>query len=207
MATDFGLTLPNIPASQKILSIDTSGNILSNYDADNSTIEIVSNTIRIPTAQQQIFAPPGMISAYAGGGAPTGWLLCDGSAVSRTTYSALFAAISVFWGQGNGATTFNVPDLRGYFLRGVDGSAGIDPDKLTRTAIATGGNTGNNVGSYQTDQIVSHNHSYGYRQREQTNASAGSNGYTFDSGTVTTGSTGGNETRPKNAYVNYIIKT
>jgi len=50
---------------------------------------------------------------------PTGWLLCDGSAVSRTTYSALFGVISTGWGVGDGSTTFNLPDLRGRFPVGV----------------------------------------------------------------------------------------
>lgn len=59
------------------------------------------------------FAPPGMLAPYAGSSAPSGWLLCDGSAVSRTTYADLFSAISTTYGSGNGTTTFNVPDLRG----------------------------------------------------------------------------------------------
>jgi hypothetical protein len=56
---------------------------------------------------------PGMVAAYAGSSAPSGWLLCDGTAVSRTTYSALFAAIGTSYGAGDGSTTFNLPDLRG----------------------------------------------------------------------------------------------
>lgn len=57
--------------------------------------------------------PAGMIFQYAGSSIPTGWLTCDGSAVSRTTYAALFAAISTTWGVGDGSTTFNLPDMRG----------------------------------------------------------------------------------------------
>lgn len=68
-------------------------------------------------------APAGAIMAYAANSAPTGWLLCDGSAVSRTTYAALFSVISTTWGIGDGSTTFNVPDLRGQFLRGYDDRA------------------------------------------------------------------------------------
>ena len=75
--------------------------------------------------------------------------MCDGSAVSRTAYASLFAAIGTNYGAGDGSSTFNVPDLRGQFLRGVDGSAGVDPDKATRTALKSGGNTGNNVGSVE----------------------------------------------------------
>jgi microcystin-dependent protein len=55
--------------------------------------------------------PVGMISAFGGPGPPSGWFVCDGSAVSRTTYSALFSAIGTYWGGGNGVSTFNVPNL------------------------------------------------------------------------------------------------
>ncbi|MEV5068943.1 tail fiber protein [Microbacterium sp. LMI12-1-1.1] len=57
--------------------------------------------------------PAGMVSMFAGSTAPTGWLLCQGQAVSRTTYAALFAAIGTTYGVGNGSSTFNLPDLRG----------------------------------------------------------------------------------------------
>jgi microcystin-dependent protein len=56
--------------------------------------------------------PAGIVSPYAGSSAPTGWLLCDGSAVSRSTYSALFSVTSTTYGVGDGSTTFNLPDLR-----------------------------------------------------------------------------------------------
>lgn len=71
-----------------------------------------------------IATPPGMVQAYAGSSAPTGWLLCAGSAVSRTTYAALFAVIGTTYGAGDGSTTFNLPDLRGRVPVGVDGGAG-----------------------------------------------------------------------------------
>lgn len=95
--------------------------------------------------------PPGVILPYGGSTPPTGWLLCDGSTISRTTYVNLFQAIGIAHGQGDGSTTFNLPDFRGRFMRGVDGSANRDPDKAARTAANTGGNTGNNVGSVQSN--------------------------------------------------------
>jgi microcystin-dependent protein len=73
----------------------------------------------------------GMIVQYGGVALPTGWFLCDGSAVSRSTYSLLFAAIGVTWGAGNGTTTFNVPNLVDKFILG----AGTSP-----TLGTTGGN-------------------------------------------------------------------
>jgi len=65
--------------------------------------------------------PPGAVIAFARPTltAPSGWLVADGSAVSRTTYAALFAIVSTTFGNGDGSTTFNLPDLRGYFIRGV----------------------------------------------------------------------------------------
>lgn len=66
----------------------------------------------------EYFQAPGSVQMFAGSSAPAGWLLCDGSAVSRTTYSALFAAIGTTYGTGNGSTTFNLPDLRQRFALG-----------------------------------------------------------------------------------------
>lgn len=63
--------------------------------------------------------PTGATVPFAGPTAPEGWLLCDGSAVSRTTYADLFAAIGTTWGAGDGSTTFNIPDMRGRIPRGV----------------------------------------------------------------------------------------
>jgi microcystin-dependent protein len=99
------------------------------------------------------FGPAGMIVAFGGANPPDGWLPCDGAAVSRTTYSNLLAAISETWGAGNGSSTFNVPDLRGVFLRGVNGTRSgeyADPGD-SRTG-------GNSVGSFQPDGSKSHNH-------------------------------------------------
>lgn len=79
--------------------------------------------------------PAGALSMYGGGSAPTGWLLCDGTAVNRTTYADLFAAIGTTWGVGNGTTTFNVPDLRGRSPIGAGTGAGL----TARTLAATGG--------------------------------------------------------------------
>jgi len=71
-----------------------------------------------------IIFPAGSIIATGRAAAPTGFLLCDGSAVSRTDYARLFAAIGTVYGVGDGAKTFNVPDLRGRVPIGVDGPAG-----------------------------------------------------------------------------------
>jgi microcystin-dependent protein len=67
-------------------------------------------------------APAGVISMYGGSTAPSGWLLCDGSAVSRTTYARLFSAIGTKYGSGNGSTTFNLPNFKGRVPVGLDSS-------------------------------------------------------------------------------------
>lgn len=73
-------------------------------------------------AWRHIGAPVGKVDMLAGGSVPIGWLLCNGQAVSRTTYAALFAQIGETWGDGDGSTTFNVPDFRGRVPRGVAAS-------------------------------------------------------------------------------------
>jgi microcystin-dependent protein len=159
--------------------------------------------------------PPGSIMAYMGTNAPTGWLLCDGSAVSRVTYSRLFGVIGVANGYGDGMNTFNVPDLRGMFLRGVDGIAGIDIERDMRSAAKPGGNAGNAVGSLQQDQFRSHNHANGVFNRilelsGGTSTTTTATDVTYNEPDIVNSvpmmNAGGTETRPKNVYVNYIIK-
>lgn len=150
--------------------------------------------------------PPGTVSAYAGATAPAGYLVCDGSAISRSTYSALFAAIGTTYGVGNGSTTFNVPDLRGEFIRGLDGGRGID--------------TGRALGSAQSDALKEHQHEFGGDDQLRAQGSYTSvGGFPYDATSVTSGSGQrlltktataypmGTETRPRNVAMNYIIKT
>lgn len=103
-------------------------------------------------------------------------------------------------------TVFQVPDFRGRFLRGRDGGAARDPDRASRTAMSTGGATGDAVGSIQDDAFESHTHTF---NRSYTTADTGSGRAVTDwygAGTSDTSSSGGSETRPLNANVNYIIK-
>lgn len=86
----------------------------------------------------------GFISPYAGSTAPNGWLFCYGQAVSRTEYSSLFSVIGVAYGSGNGATTFNVPDLRGRAIAGRDDMGGVSAGRMSSIADSTNlGATGN----------------------------------------------------------------
>src|SRR5205823_10690468 len=80
---------------------------------------------------------------------PPGWLLCDGADVSRQTFSALFSALGTNHGGGDGQTTFNLPDYRGNFLRGVDDGAGRDKYAATRHAPNIGGASGDTAGAVE----------------------------------------------------------
>ncbi len=175
-------------------------------------------------AHNAIFSPAGVVSPFAGPveNIPAGWLLCDGSEVSRTEYANLYDAIGVCWGVGDGSTTFNLPDLRGLFLRGVSGDSGNDEDADSRIVLNdNGGNTGNNVGSYQGDAIRNITGTFTglengnpspktgafYNTDDRTNGAGSLNwddfGCGFDASRVVPV---GSDNRPKNAYVNYIIK-
>lgn len=208
--------IQNVTTDKDIIFSGSPGGVLTEIvriDASSSSMTVAAtdtavdgSVVRMATLKQ--YVPAGLIMPYGGTSAPTGYLLCDGSAVSRTTYATLFALIGITAGQGDGSTTFNLPDLRGRFLRGWDNGAGRDPDAASRTTMATGGNSGDAVFSVQADEFAAHVH-------VQTNASdggtagnvstAGSSG-NINAGGRDTSSTGGNETRPINANVNFIIK-
>ena len=101
-------------------------------------------------------SPIGGIVAYAGDAIANagtlknqGWLVCDGSAVSRIIFGQLFGVIGTRHGIGDGSTTFNLPDYRGRFLRGTDRGTKRDPDAGSRVPAAAGGVAGDNTGSLQ----------------------------------------------------------
>ena len=163
-------------------------------------------------------APAGMIAPFAGLSAPTGWLACQGQAVSQTTYAALFAAIGTTWDiGGEGAGNFRLPDLRGMFLRGAG----------TNATGSSSGAVGQPVSDYATDTYLNHSHavtdpghnhqvaftqnSFAPGSAETVQAYPSSGSYTTSTSstglTVNTSTTGDTETKPKNYGVLYIIKT
>lgn len=158
-----------------------------------------------------------------------GWLYCDGRSLLRADYPALFTAISTRFGTADG-THFNIPDLRGRFVRGFDDGQGRDPDAASRTAMTTGGNTGDNVGSVQADAHQGHWHkvkqrdggSFPYAHRFGAAISPGGSGLiaevasedatTYQAQDVFTDGVNGtprtsSETRPLNVALAYYIKT
>lgn len=154
--------------------------------------------------------PAGTIIAFSAMTLPDGFLNCNGAAISRTTYADLFAVIGIQYGNGDGINTFNLPDLRGEFLRGWDNGRGVDVDRafgsgqgdairnITAAIGANGGATsaGRMEGAiYGTD---------GYPSANGIGGNAGNNGTLhFDASRVVPT---GPENRPRNVAINYCIK-
>lgn len=137
--------------------------------------------------------PAGEVAPFTMQTAPSGWLVCNGAAVSRTTYARLFAAIGTRFGAGNGTTTFNVPNLLGEFVRGWDGGRGVD--------------IGRGFGTFQADEIRQHAHNGVPFYSPDTDRGIG-NASMFSLDDVgITGYTGGAETRPRNVALLYCIRT
>ena len=103
--------------------------------------------------------PVSMVVSFTISTVPNGWLECDGSAISRVTYKNLYDVLGVTFGNGDTTTTFNLPDLRGCFLRGQDNGASVDPDAASRTDRGDG-TGGDNVGSKQANATKRPNSSY-----------------------------------------------
>ncbi len=196
------LTLPSSITNGGFLQTDGSGNL---------SFQIVAG---VPTSS---------VFCIAVATIPTGYLECDGSAVSRSTYSALFAIIGTNYGTGDGSSTFNIPDLRGEFVRGADRGRGVD--------------SGRNVASSQGSANLSHGHSVGASVNDSGHVHAttfdnkkyfpgggstsvsygGAGGYPADVFTMSSATTGisvsisqnnagGSEARPRNIAMVYIIK-
>jgi microcystin-dependent protein len=202
-------------------TVNSDGNV--GIGTDNPTSKLTVNG-RIED-ETGFIMPVGSILPWAGPAGPTGnspippkgWLVCDGSEVSRAVYSDLFQAIGTNWGEGTGpnaAEKFKVPELRGWFLRGWSGDSNYDPEKNTRFNINNSQQIGNLVGSYQNDAFQYHSH-----RIPRTGNNAGSNGFWgggnvdsyINANDITTQSGQSSprvasETRARNASVLYIIK-
>jgi microcystin-dependent protein len=180
--------------------------------------------------------PVGAITAFAGalgapdsGSPPTtatptmgvtspieawGWMLCDGRSLACAQYPELFAVLGYTYGGSD--NTFNIPDYRGYFLRGIGAGTSNDPDIATRTAPPGGQSSG--VGSTQSFALQTHEHTYNTAPAPASAASgdpaaapATTTALTVGGPVAAQGQTGPvmvsqYETRPLNVYVNYIIK-
>lgn len=162
--------------------------------------------------------PVGSIIAYAAevyrGAEPAGWFLCDGRELNRIYFADLFDSIGTAWGASC-ADKFNIPDLRGMFLRATGGGKDINPDANTRTSSKTGGNSGDKAGSFQDFAtcipVIAFTGSISNGNVSKCNYDAGCqdpaaeyDGSHTETVQITNG--GGKETRPKNKAVHYLIK-
>lgn len=175
-----------------------------------------------------VFLPTGCIIPFAGSTAPTGYLLCYGQAISRTTYADLFAALGTTYGTGDGSTTFNLPDLRGRVIAGQDDMGGSSADRLTNQTGGLDGDTLGATGGAETHtlditEMPDHHHYIGSNSRVQVGLDNGtayagysptqysatstytSNVRTTSNGTTTTDEAH-NNVQPT-IILNYIIKT
>ena len=160
-------------------------------------------------------APAGVVLPFAGSTAPTGWLLCFGQAVSRTTFASLFAALGTTYGAGDGSTTFAVPDLRGRIPGGKDNMGGTQALRLTSGGSGVDGTTIGAVGGAQTHtlttaQIPAHAHGYVGGSNAAGSGTVGAagqsaNGYVMN--TLNAGSDAAHNNTQPTIVLNYIIKT
>jgi len=211
--------------------------IVNEFNGNIDDTNIAAGGVKLTNLNSEVtakFIPTGSFFYWVGSTntVPTGFLYCNGAAVSRTTYAALFAVVGTQFGQGDNSTTFNLPDTRGYFVRGANDGSGNDPNAATRTAAATGGSTGDNIGSVETSTFTAHTHiasvtDPGHSHPEQTGSNGGAavgivSFNTAQTGvnvlttnatvnvvtgvTVANANSGGLETRPININMAGIIK-
>lgn len=168
--------------------VTNGAHLVGYYDSVNLNPTTVEAQLTYLTGFILSGLPSGAMIDFGGTVAPTGFLLCDGAAVSRVTYDELFAVIGVGWGNGNGTTTFNVPDIRGFVTAGAGGT--LPP--LTNTVGSTGGSA---THTQTIAEMPAHTHpplsSGGFA------ASLGSTGFASGTGgliyNATTGTRGGGD--------------
>ncbi|WP_455478010.1 phage tail protein [Bartonella sp. B10] len=185
---------------------DLAGKDLDGWYLTNPTISIAHSF------------PPGFIATFAMKDVPEGWLVCDGKAYRRKEYPLLFLAVGETWGNGDGRNTFNVPDFRGMFLRGLDAGRGVDIGRLLGSNQADSFKSHTHTG--KTDFSGDHKHATddiqivgtcasgtGRARYLKTNEKVDTTNAGNHMHTIHLDATGDEETRPVNVAVVYAIKT
>jgi microcystin-dependent protein len=211
----FGFSV--IPGScQDAITVLPSGNVGIGTSNPIEKLEVngtIKSNDRIKDKTGPI-TPVGSIVMWPSENPPDGWLECNGDPISRETYADLYSVIGDMYGPGDEITTFNLPDMRGMFVRGWNHDKEVvpgeyeDPDASNRTD--RGDNTeGDNIGTRQSYQIQKHGHtlrlafsgSGNYHDTDKNNSS-----YNFLDSSSSVEPYGGGETRPENIYLMFIIK-
>ena len=209
----------NAPLSVTGAAVFTSTVNISKSLVVAATVESTLGGVKFPDGTLQSTAatsasgiPAGSVFDYAGTAAPSGYLLCFGQAVSRSTYSDLFTAIGTTFGSGDGSTTFNLPDLRGRVAAGKDDMGGSAANRITSggsgiTGTTLGASGGTQTHTLTTAEMPSHTHTIPTFSGCGATAGVGSGG---PGSTINSGSTGGGgahqNTQPT-LILNKIIKT
>ena len=171
---------------------------------DHTDLSQLSSAIQAMIASSSINIPAGQVDYFAMNAAPTGYLKANGAAISRTAYADLFTAIGTTFGVGDGSTTFNLPDLRGEFLRGWDDGRGIDSGRAFGSAQAHGVNMNGTI-----EQVMGFNgsalSSSGVLSSSRTASGVAATGAERAYHTITING-GSTETRPRNIALLPCIK-
>nr|BAR30138.1 phage tail fiber protein [uncultured Mediterranean phage uvMED] len=199
VSSSITLTLPSTIVADSFLKTDGSGNL--SFGTPDSV-------------------PTGCVFCRAIGTVPAGYLECNGAAVSRSTYSVLFGIIQTQYGGGNGSTTFNLPDLRGEFIRGWASNGSVDSGRQIGSSQGSDNLSHNHTISSSVNDS-GHSHTIGLAVRsnyaEPRNFGVGRDGNANNSDSTSTQTTGisvsssaansgGSEARPRNVAMMYIIK-
>lgn len=192
----------------------TAGSISTTAGAYRRQVGVALSTTKLyfnpkNETDSELGVPVGTVLPFAGSTAPTNFLLCYGQAISRTTYADLFALISTTYGVGDGATTFNLPDLRGRVIAALDNLGGVSADVVTDAgADSLGGTDGEEDHTLTTAEMPAHTHSisaisYSSGSSKATGANSGGNEVTA---TGSAGSDGAHNTMQPTIFMSYIIK-
>lgn len=200
--TDVTATAAEINTLDGVTATAAELNILDGATVTTTELNYVDGVTSSIQAQINTLLPVSSVIHVAQNTAPTGFLKANGAAVSRTTYADLFAAIGTTFGAGDGSTTFNVPDLRGEFVRGWDDGRGVD--------------SGRSFGSAQTDEFEAHFHVDGFAgindlatfgvSTVSSNGNINSQAGQTTNNHANTSTEGGDETRPRNVALLACIK-
>ena len=194
------------------------GSSITIADTDGVVVNDGGTMKSVPASDfKEYIMPTGAVLPYAGSSAPTGFLLCYGQAISRSTYADLFSAISTTYGTGDGSSTFNVPDLRGRVVAGQDDMGGSSANRLTDQTGGLNGDTLGDTGGSETHtlttaQMPAHTHTVTAHENpggtgDSNGSEGGDSSYDRSSTTSSTGGGGAHNNVQPTIILNYIIRT